>query len=286
MTYGNYFTMQLGRSPTTRGFTLIELLVVIAIIAILAALLLPSLSRAKAKAYRVQCLSNQRQLAITWHVYADDNNGRLAGNGYAVKPLTNTVKLWAMGDEHINPDAFLNTNYLLSAEFALFADYLRTAAIYKCPADRSTITVGAQTGPRIRNYALNCYFNWESPASDSPVSPAFYSFTKMADLATVDTAQTYTFVDTAPLNICFSAFVIYEGSTTYFWHRPTIEHENSGTLAFADGHTEAHRWREAETFKAARDGGVSDGGHYNYLISAANNSDFKWLQDHASKRKP
>ena len=67
------------RSPIS-GFTLIELLVVIAIIAILAALLLPALSRAKEQAYTAVCINNQKQLQLAWHMYVEDNNGKLPRN--------------------------------------------------------------------------------------------------------------------------------------------------------------------------------------------------------------
>jgi len=269
-----------------RAFTLIELLVVIAIIAILAALLLPALSKAKAKAHRVQCISNLRQVSVAWQLYADDNNGHFPANGFGTVPVPNVDRLWVMGTEHIFPADFGKTNYLLDPQYALFADYLRSAAIYRCPSDRTTVSIAGQAAtPRVRTYSLNCYFGWQNSLG-SPINPAYYEFKKMSDLGTINPSDTYTFVDTAPVNVCYSAFVIYTGNPTYFWHRPSVEHNRSGTLAYADGRVDAHQWRDPVTIKAARDGGMADGAHFSYFVSPDSNPDFKWLQQHATRLKP
>src|SRR5437867_11020838 len=86
-------------SPPGRGFTLIELLVVIAIIAILASLLLPALARVRQQAQRIQCVNNQRQLAMTWMLYSADNTEGLVPNG-AQQPASGRETLWVLGDYH------------------------------------------------------------------------------------------------------------------------------------------------------------------------------------------
>jgi prepilin-type N-terminal cleavage/methylation domain-containing protein len=272
-----------NRTFAPTAFTLVELLVVIAIIAILAALLLPTLSRAKTKSYRVQCINNLRQLSLTWQLYADDNGGRLVSNGYRFERGNGNSKLWAVGDEHIRPEAFTNSNYLLNPQFALFADYLRSAAVYKCPADHTEIQIGGQKLPRLRNYALNAYFGWDYPASDQKNSASSREFRKLSDVASVNSSTLYTFVDTSPVNICYSGFVTLMGSTGWFWHRPSVEHENSSPIAFADSHVETHRWKDPDTIKLARNGGHNDGGHF--LNTRPNNPDLLWFQNHATVRK-
>jgi type II secretory pathway pseudopilin PulG len=258
--------------------------VVIAIIAILASLLLPALNKAKAKAYQTQCVSNLRQLAVTWQLYTDDNDGHFVPNGSYVNAAhnANISPLWVMGDEHIFPEAFTNVDFLLNPRYALFANYLHSAAVYKCPADRTTIPVDGLDQRRVRNYSLNAYFNWTAPNNND--SPAYYNFATAADMAPFDASRLYTFVDTAPTSVCFSGFVLFMGDSGFYWHRPTTEHNNGGVLAFADAHVEAHRWTDPGTLEAARLGGNPsyDGAH---LLVYPGNQDRLWLKQRASALK-
>jgi prepilin-type N-terminal cleavage/methylation domain-containing protein/prepilin-type processing-associated H-X9-DG protein len=271
-------------SEPRNGFTLIELLVVIAIIAILAALLLPSLSKAKEKAYQTQNLSNLRQLAITYQLYADDNSGQWAPNGFISDP-TPTVKLWVIGGEHFRPQHFTNREYLLNPQYALFADYLKTPGVYKCPGDRDEPAWLGVTHVKLRSYSLNCYFNWQTPENGT-FGNSRVTFRKQADLARYDASKYYTFVDAAPLNICQPAFGLFVGDLGLLYHRPSAEHGGAGGFAFADGHVEGKKWQAAETVAAAKNGGTAgDGGHWTSSVSP-NNPDLLWLKEHASPEIP
>lgn len=263
------------QAPPVSGrpaFTLIELLVVIAIIATLAALLLPALARAKARALRVACLNNERQLSTVWQLYNGDHADRLALNGNATA-VVNGRRLWVLGDTHYFTPALTETRYLVDPSLASFGDYLKAAPVYKCPADHSTLQVGGQKLPKVRSYAMNDYLG---PALPNYLAANYRAFYKMSQLVPVRPSQIFLFQDVLPENLCFPAFVVQMPPVDSFFHFPSSQHLKLGVVAFTDGHAEAHRWVDERTRPKPVNGSVAHG------IASPNNKDLAWIRAHTT----
>lgn len=269
-----------GTGSGAGGFTLIELLVVIAVIAILAGLLLPALSAAKEKARTIQCMNNQRQLALSWVMYASDHRDAMPANGTGNAESLRGDRLWVVGDSHLRLESFTNVNYLIDPAYASFAGYLQDAKIYKCPSDRGTVEIGGRQLPRTRSYSLNGYMGWEQPAGFPWVSTRHWVFRKESDLGLGRPSELLTFLDVAPGNICHSAFVIDLGTSLpgLYYHLPSVQHGGAGVLTFADGHVMSRRWIDPVTTQLARERWVPN----HISLQFPGNPDLEWLQERAS----
>jgi prepilin-type N-terminal cleavage/methylation domain-containing protein len=263
------------------GFTLIELLVVIAVIAILAALLLPALSRAKSHALRIQCLNSEKQLSLAWILYSSDNREFLVLNGGG-QPRSSGPYLWVLGSNHGFPGGLTNIQYLINPAHALFAPYLKAAAIYKCPTDRSTLRSGNRNVPKIRSYSLNSYMgtmrgNFERPVQ---ISDNFRVHLKSSSVATDLPAQRFVFMDVNPASICSPGFGV-DMTRDILIHYPSSAHNSQAVVTFADSHIESHKWVDPRTRKTLR----ANGDHLPHDELSPNNRDLRWIRERTTSRK-
>lgn len=219
------------------GFTLVELLVVIAIIAILAGLLLPALSKGKARAQTIDCVDHLFQLQMCFHMYTHDNEGALPPNNFVYDVYMGTTIPPALADDHISwcrSLAPFDTNSITDTNSLLYY-YNQNPAIYHCPADYSTV---AGHPDLLRNRSFNM-----SNCIDCTNDPNH--FVKESEIHAP--ANLFVFIDTSADEITDPTFGVLPLGNYYqdWWlDIPADRHySRGGNLTFADGHVETWKWK-------------------------------------------
>jgi prepilin-type N-terminal cleavage/methylation domain-containing protein/prepilin-type processing-associated H-X9-DG protein len=272
-----------------KGFTLVELMVVIAIIALLAALLLPAINKAKSISQRATCISNQKQLQMGHMIFSDDHGDKiLYSSSWKYEKCASYA--WMAGS--LNLSTYGNRARWLASS-PLFPYVGKSVGVFKCPADKDVVrvmnkqkTYTKELIPRHRSYSVNIHYGgWAGwPVEDDKEWKVYH---KQQDIETPSNIFTFIEMPFEFINAGCFRVVMNEGGPThkvYDMDVPGNYHIDGTALAFADGHVETKRWLDQRTITAQQKFHI-DGSNFKYGIRRAYGSvDVKWLKERSTTK--
>ena len=284
-----------GESRAPSGFTLIELLVVIAIIAILAALLLPGLSKAKQQAQGTQCESNLKQLTTGWIMYTGDFRNYLVPNGdEGSEPASladpnalpgGSLSQWCPGRQDESGDlsvagASVNVGFEY-IELGLLYPYVKSPLVYHCPADNMSLSSFGLNYPHVRSMSMN---TWLSPIVPYNNETGVDSYYKESDLRQLGATHTWVFLDENPYSINDGSFICDDGADASEWvDCPASYHNNAAGISFADGHVQIKKWIDPTVLVKWQPPTIEPGNpNYARIAPTGSTNDLWWLQSRST----
>ena len=272
-----------ARNTGTTGFTAIEFGAVIATLSLLALVLAPALARTQPIHSATQCVNNLRQIGLAWRMYAEDNGGNLVYNFRgAMAGKAPGSENWAGGwmDFTSNSDN-TNTALLINRErypySAFFGPYLRSARAFKCPADKLTVNIAGQRLPRVRSVSMNSRVG---EGGRSWVTPSAYPlYPNLRGVFPPVPAQLFVLLDEHEASINDSVFFVDPDTQWRLIDFPASYHNGGAGFAFADGHSEIHRWHDGRTMPV-----LSPGQLLPLNGPMPGSVDIQWLQQHVAAR--